>query len=284
MKRRALLVGINDYAPVGAGGPDLRGCVNDVKDFANTVGALGIVPIEPRSMRVLTNRNATRANIINGLHWLLSGAAKGDTLIFYYSGHGTYVADTSGDELDRRDEAICPHDYAQAGPIIDDDLRALVSGLAPGVNLDVVLDSCFSGTATRALPEAEAVSPGLGITARFIEPALDQSLFADAAPTLPVKGLMRGGERERQLVAAPTMNHVLWAGCRANETSGEATIGGQVRGYFTYAFCKCLRGAGVGVTRAKLDSLVSLYLSNMGVGQHPQTEGPRPAFAEKVFC
>jgi hypothetical protein len=33
MAKKALLVGINDYAPVGAGGPDLRGCVNDVRDM-----------------------------------------------------------------------------------------------------------------------------------------------------------------------------------------------------------------------------------------------------------
>ncbi|NLB07436.1 MAG: caspase family protein, partial [Desulfobulbaceae bacterium] len=31
MANKALLVGINDYAPVGPGGPDLRGCVNDVR-------------------------------------------------------------------------------------------------------------------------------------------------------------------------------------------------------------------------------------------------------------
>ena len=76
MTHKALLVGINDYAPAGAGGPDLRGCLNDVKDFANTMGALGIVPIHPRTMRILTDRNATRANILAGIKWLLAGAKK----------------------------------------------------------------------------------------------------------------------------------------------------------------------------------------------------------------
>jgi hypothetical protein len=81
----------------------------------------------------------------------------------------------------------------------------------------------------------------------------------------------------------PGLNHVLWSGCRDNELSGEGNIAGEVRGFFTYAFCKCLRGAGVNVTRAKLDSQVSLYLSTMNASQHPQTEGTKASFREKVF-
>jgi hypothetical protein len=284
MTKKALLVGINDYAPAGPGGPDLHGCVNDVKDFANTLGALGIVPIIPKAMRVLTDSRATRANILEGLKWLLTGAKEGDVRVFYYSGHGTNVADVSRDELDGRDEAICPHDFASNGPIVDDDIRKLLSGLPKGVNLDVVFDSCFSGTATRALP-GEGAASSLGVTTiRFVEPPADQSIFMDAAPALPARGFLKAATgKERDIVVAPGLNHVLWAGCRDNETSGEGNVGGVVRGYFTYAYCKCLRGAGVGVTRAKLDSLVSLYLSRMGAGQHPQTEGTRASLSEKVF-
>ena len=115
MTKKALLVGINDYAPAGAGGPDLRGCVNDVRDMANTLSVLGVVSPAPSTMRILTDTRATRASIISGFKWLTSGAKKGDMLVFHYSGHGSQVVDVSGDEIDRRDEAICPHDYACAG-------------------------------------------------------------------------------------------------------------------------------------------------------------------------
>jgi hypothetical protein len=122
------------------------------------------------------------------------------------------------------------------------------------------------------------------VTIRFVEPPVDQSLFADAAPMMPVRGILAADRRgDRDAVVVPGLNHVLWSGCRDNETSGEGNIGGQVRGFFTYAFCKCLRGAGVNVTRGKLDSQVSLYLSNMGASQHPQTEGTMAALREKVF-
>jgi hypothetical protein len=290
MTKKALLVGINDYAPAGPGGPDMNGCVNDVKDFSNTLGALSIVPIQPASMRILTDRNATRANILAGLKWLLSGARSGDVGVFYYSGHGTYVVDVSGDELDKKDEAICPHDFATAGPITDDDIRTVLAGLPAGVNLDVFLDSCFSGTATRVMM-METVSASSGerlavghVTTRFVEPPADQSIFADAAPMLPVQGILAAkGSASRDAVVVPGLNHVLWAGCRDNELSGEGNIGGVVRGFFTYAYCKCLRGAGVNVTRAKLDSQVSLYLSKMGASQHPQTEGTKASLLEKVF-
>jgi hypothetical protein len=289
MTKKALLVGINDYAPAGPGGPDLHGCVNDVKDFANTLGALSIVPILPASMRILTDRNATRENILGGLKWLLSGAKSGDVRVFYYSGHGTYVVDVSGDELDNKDEAICPHDFATAGPITDDDIRAVLAGTGSGVNLDVFLDSCFSGTATRVMMDTVSLGFAESVTARpvtirFVEPPADQSIFADAAPMLPVTGILAAeGSGNRDAVVVPGLNHVLWSGCRDNELSGEGNIGGDVRGFFTYAFCKCLRGAGVNVTRAKLDSQVSLYLSKMSASQHPQTEGTKASLREMVF-
>jgi len=103
-------------------------------------------------------------NILAGIRWLVTGAKKGDVIVFYYSGHGSQVADVSGEEIDRRDETICPHDYATAGMIKDDDLRTAFAGVAAGVNLDVILDSCHSGTGTRemaalaAAPQEEQVT------------------------------------------------------------------------------------------------------------------------------
>ncbi|MEI6333902.1 MAG: caspase family protein [Methylococcaceae bacterium] len=283
MTKKALLVGINDYAPVGSGGPDLRGCVNDVRDMANTLSVLGIVPASPSSMVILTDARATRAAIINGFKWLIKGAKKGDVLIFYYSGHGSQVADVSGDELDRKDETICPHDFAKAGMIKDDDLRGLLTGLPAGVNLDVIFDSCHSGTGTRQLAALAAVPKEQSVTYRYIEPPLDWGFFLDTNPSLPMNGiLMPGGAGgARNAVVVPGLNHVLWAGCRDNQFSGEGQIDGVVRGFFTYQFCKVLRGAGLSITRRRLDAQVTLNLKNSG--QTPQLEGTLASINEKVF-
>jgi len=278
MARKALLVGINDYAPVGAGGPDLRGCVNDVRDMANTLSALGIVPAVAASMRILTDGRATRAAILAGLKWLITGARKSDVLVFYYSGHGSQVMDVSGDDPDGKDETICPHDYATAGMIKDDDFRALFAGVAVGVNLDVIMDSCHSGSVTRgALPEeAQMVS-------RCIEPPLDYGFFLDANPTLPSRRIMRMRGLDRDVVPVAGLNHVLWAGCRDNQTSQETSIGGAIRGVFTYNFCKVLRGAGAGITRRRLDAQISVNIRTQGYAQVPQLEGANASLDERVF-
>jgi len=283
MTKKALLVGINDYAPVGAGGPDLRGCVNDVRDMANTLNVLGIVPATPGTMQILTDARATRVAILNGFKWLIKGAKKGDVLVFHYSGHGSQVADTSGDELDGKDETICPHDYATAGMIKDDDFRALLAGLPAGVNLDIILDSCHSGTGTRELAVMAAAPEELSVAYRYVEPPIDWGFFLDANPSLPVRGiLMPGGTGgARDAVVVPGLNHVLWAGCRDNQTSGEGLIDGVVRGFFTYHFCKVLRGAGVSITRRRLDAQVTANLKSSG--QTPQLEGTSASIAEKVF-
>jgi metacaspase-1 len=285
MKKKACLIGINDYAPVGPGGPDLRGCVNDVRDVAHTLNALGIVPAVPASMRIVTDARATRAVILDGLKWLITGVKKGDVLVFYYSGHGSQVADVGGEEIDMRDETICPHDYATAGMIKDDDFRALLAGLPAGVNMDIILDSCHSGTGTREIAALSTVPEEQTVTYRYIEPPIDWGYFLDANPSLPVRGLFKpeGGKGMRAAVIVPGLNHVLWAGCRDNQTSAEAPIGGVVRGAFTYCFCLALRRAGVLVTRRRLDALVSADLSRMGYSQVPQLEGTNVSLGERVF-
>lgn len=291
MARKALLVGINDYAPGGAGGPDLRGCVNDVRDMANTLHVMGIVPAAPASMRILTDARATRSAIISGLKWLITGAKRGDVLVFHYSGHGSQVVDVSADEPDSRDETICPHDYASAGMIKDDDFRSLLTALPAGVNLDMVMDSCHSGTATRAWLDMLEASDEAQVHYRYVEPPIDWGFFLDANPGLPLRGFLRpstgegegNGGTQRAAVPVARLNHVLWAGCRDNQTSAEAPIGGQWRGVFTYNYCKALRGAGPTVTRRRLDSQVSINIRNMGYAQVPQLEGTLASLGERVF-
>lgn len=290
MTHKALLVGINDYAPVGPGGPDLRGCVNDVRDMAHSLNALGIVPAKGRTMRILTDERATRAAILGGFEWLVKGAKKGEVLIFHYSGHGSQVVEVGGDEADGRDETICPHDYATAGMITDDDFRVRLKGLAAGVNLEVFLDSCHSGTGTRELAALDAGSDEQTVVYRYIEPPVDWGYFIEANPTLPLRPILKPDAEEtpgqlgtRETVVVPRMNHVLWAGCRNNQTSAEAAISGSFRGAFTYHYCQALRRAGVGITRRRLDSLVSADLAKNGYSQIPQLEGNGTALGQKVF-
>jgi hypothetical protein len=251
--------------------------------MATTLNTLGIVPATPANMKIVTDCRATKGAILEGLSWLVGGAKKGDLLVFYYSGHGSQMVDTSGDEIDKRDETICPHDFAKAGMIKDDDLRAIISKLPAGVSLEVLLDSCHSGTGTREMAALEC-APEVGKMAiRYVEPPIDDGFFIEANPALPVRGLLKASRGEKEIVLVPGLNHVLWGGCRDNQTSGEGSVGGVTRGFFTYCFCKSLRSAGAGVTRANLDKMVASCLKGVGAAQIHQLEGTREAMGKKVF-
>ncbi|VVB72630.1 Caspase domain protein [uncultured archaeon] len=257
--------------------------------MATTLRDLGIVPAVPTAMHILTDGRATRAAIMSELKWLVTGAKKGDLLIFYYSGHGSQMPDLTGEEVDRKDETICPHDFATAGMIKDDDLRAVFSKIPAGVNLEVLLDSCHSGTGTREMAAMVDIPDEMKVTIRYVEPPFDYAFFLESDPTIATAGILKAtsaakkpaGAKEAVVVA--TLNHVLWAGCKDNQTSGEANVGGVVRGFFTYCFCKCLRSKGGVVTRIDLDKMIAACMKSVGASQTPQLEGTKATMTEKVF-
>jgi hypothetical protein len=278
--RKALIVGINIYKPPA--GPNLMGCVNDAQNVAYTLNACGIVPASPKTMKIITDTNATRVNIMDGLAWLIKGAKKGDVLVYYHSGHGTQYADIDGDEVDHKDEAICPHDIVTAGAIKDDDLRKVFSKITPGANLEVIVDTCHSGTITRnvcADGTAELVT-----RTRYMNPPLDFGFYMDATPSIPKRKLL-AQKPEGKVIALADINHVLWAACKDGQTSEEGLFEGKNQGAFTFCFCKLVRAHySTGITRAKLDGLVGQCIKKkLRMRQTPQLEGARATITEKVF-
>src|SRR3954471_10097399 len=105
--KRALCIGINDYPGTEN---DLAGCRNDAEDWAAALTARGF------DTRRLIDTAASGAAIRAAIHELLTTPAPGTAVVITYSGHGTWLPDTSGDEPDHRDEALCPHDIAANGP------------------------------------------------------------------------------------------------------------------------------------------------------------------------
>ncbi|MEQ8791498.1 MAG: DUF4384 domain-containing protein [Pirellulaceae bacterium] len=62
-------------------------------------------------VRVFTNEQATRDKMHEMLtHWLPQHTRPGDTVIFFYSGHGIQIGDDTGDEPDHYDEVLNPYD------------------------------------------------------------------------------------------------------------------------------------------------------------------------------
>src|SRR5689334_8700157 len=109
MAKTALCIGINDYPGTQM---DLKGCVNDAKDWSQALAARGF------EVHTLLDAEATLAAMRSAFHRVVEGAGAGDTVVITYSGHGTYVPDTNGDEVDGLDEALCPWDIRTAGAFV----------------------------------------------------------------------------------------------------------------------------------------------------------------------
>ena len=261
---KSLLVGINRYKLPGA---DLRGCINDVTNLRDCL--LKYFGAMAGDTRVLTDERATRQGILDGLKWLIKGAKAGDRLLFHYSGHGSQIRDLNGDEVkDRMDEVLCPHDMDwDKGFISDDELDALFRELPKGVNLEVLLDSCHSGTGTRELTALAQLPQDQYLRPRFLIPPVDIASRAD--DDLPATRLLRTAPGTKRKTVP-----VLFAGCRDSQTSADAWSGNSYNGAFTYYLCKHIRDTQGQLPRGELIQRLRASLRHTGFSQVPQLECP----------
>lgn len=265
MAKKALLVGINDYKGIS----DLRGCINDVTNMRNILKTY--LGFSNRDIRVLVDSRASKTNIIHRLKYMVAKAKAGDFLVFHFSGHGSQVRDRNNDELeDRLDELICPYDMNWDGTYITDDtLNSIFSKLPKGVLLEVFLDSCHSGTGLRdasGLGRPESLGPENPTLPRYLPPPIDiECRLEGEEDELTLTRSFTGADRS-------TVHHILWSGCKDNQTSADAYINNSYNGAFTYFFCKHMRSSGGRVSRKELLKRVRQSLYNGGYSQIPQLE------------
>jgi len=263
MAKRALLIGINEYALVGA---NLRGCVNDVQNIA---GALtDLYGFAPADTTMLVDDQATKAAMMQAIAELVDTAAPGDVLYLHYSGHGSNVPDTNGDEeTDGRDEILCPHDLDWNDPLTDDWLRTTFDRLDPGASLTVVMDCCHSGSNTREPhlpggPQPEVIS-------RFLPNPVDERGGGEFTGT-PRRRRRRGASDVHDVDIVET----LVSGCRDDQTSADAHIDGAFSGALTYYLVRAMRDEPEATYR-RLHEKTLAGLHN-AYEQVPQLEGRAP--------
>jgi hypothetical protein len=264
MSKRAFCVGINDYPYDGS---DLNGCVNDARAWAAVLTEHFDFPSP--DVRLVTDGQATKSAMKQGLKALLAKAKKGDVLVFTNSSHGTYVAERGGDEP-TYDEAMCPYDVAD-DVLLDDELRELFADLPRGVHLTVISDSCFSGTVTRApvgaTPDDRRV--------RFLNPALRGGKVL----TNPWKAKPARAEKYPE----SKMKEVLLSGCTDKEYSYDARIGGVYHGAMTYYALEAIRSSNYHLTYSQLHDRLTTLIDEGGYPQHPQLEGSGASKRRQVF-
>src|SRR5882672_1239813 len=150
--RLALLVGVGNYASASIA--DLAGPPADVANMKGILTGNGGYGFPDGNVCTLVDSQATGARFREAFaKALLQRAKPGDVVVVYFAGHGTRVPDNNGDESDMSDELLLFSDARTAvtGELRDDEFAELLKPLrkASG-NVIVILDSCNSGTATRA--------------------------------------------------------------------------------------------------------------------------------------
>lgn len=263
MGRRALCIGINDYPGTDS---DLAGCINDANDWAAELGQRGF------DVTLLLDQEATLAAMTEAIKALIRSTGKGDTLVITYSGHGTWVPDSSGDEPDGRDEGLCPHDIERAGPLLDDEIRRLFSARVAGARILLVSDSCHSGSVTRGREDdLDADAPRARYLPLEAWMPRGELPVSSARPSRLVVGLARAG------------SDLLLAGCQDTEYSWDTRFRGRPNGAFTYYALKVLRERQPPTYEAWFKAIRE-YLPSSRLPQSPQIFGSGVARRFPVFA
>lgn len=245
--KKAAIIALNNYPGTTN---DLAGCRNDAADAMATLKTKGF------SCAAYYDNTATRAKMLSGIKAAFQYTRYGDSVAIVYSAHGSQVRDSSGDEADGWDEVLCPYDWPNY--VSDDDLRAILATVPAGVNVDVFLDCCHSGTGTREI--------GQNYTIRSLPPIVGK--------------VSHPGKKTRAAVIT-NLNHCLWAGCKDGQTSAELSIGGKVRGAFSYFLWKEIR---VGGTRSAIMARVCKQVAALGLNQIPQLEASKAEMLQAPFA
>lgn len=263
MSKKALCIGINDYPGTGS---DLSGCVNDCNDWAAALSTRGF------SVSKLLDAQATKAALVAAIGNLLGNAAKNDTVVITYSGHGTWVPDQNGDEPDSRDEGLCPWDIGQGKVLLDDEIASLFGKRPAGVRVLLISDSCHSGSVTKG--DGSELDAGLP-RARFLPPQawMGTAALPSSTPVKLAGGLSRSG------------GDLLMAGCLDTQFSWDTRFNGRPNGAFTFYALKTL--ATLAATASYADwfkKITPAYLPTNQLPQSPQLFGSTTARRWKVFA
>lgn len=254
----ALLVGIDHYNDPRV---DLMGCVTDVKDIRSMLLERGF---KNKYIRVVTDEQATKNNVLNLLEEMIVQSVPGDELVFHFSGHGSQVPDINGDEVDKLDEVLIPYDFSwDGGYISDDDIAERFRKIPDGVHMSMISDSCHSGT----------ISRDINSRTRYITPPAHmlQLLYSTKDLKLNPMGIRTDGGVQK---------HILLSGCRSTQTSESAIIDGEWHGVLTYYFLKSLR-----TNETWHNSYIYLLdiIAKLGHAQTPQLTGPKDLLNKPVF-
>jgi hypothetical protein len=238
---------------------------------------------QPGDVVALRDQEATREHILDQIAALEQRSAPGDTVLIYFSGHGTSANDNNNNyDLPYATGAWVPYDLDYSSTAAA--ARTLIVGrrdLVPRLKrLDqggrwvvVVSDSCFSGQVVRAFGQAFSHSRFLPMNMRDLGVAHVNTVVS-ARPQPP---------------PYPYQHVVLLSGASDSETGADIstaqallqapTLDGKFHGAFTDAFLRLLDGQLLtgAFNYAQGREALTTFLEHRNFAQHPQL---LPAIAE----
>jgi len=268
----AVLVGINIYEEPGN---DLSGCVNDVDSMYNLLTQQ--FGFNSDNIKILTDSQATKQNIINHLNWLADLSIPGDELVFHYSGHGSQVIDNDWDEEDFLDEILCPYDLDWDDPLTDDIIHDIFKNVDPDAYLTMVCDACHSGTMSREFSRVEGVPNS---SRKSMRAPIDRATLIEGKKVVKNK-MGRSNDN------ADTQNHVLFSGCTDEQTSSDAWLNGRWQGAMTWSLMQAINNRTENLDWTRIQKDVLNILAEWEFEQTPELSGKqeliynRPIFGGK---
>ena len=260
MNNKALLVGINKY-------PDprneLRGCVNDILEMEHFSAERSKV-YPKQNIKKLTNKDATKKEIITQLKWLIEGAEAGDQLLFHYSGHGAQAPTKfNALEKDGLDEIICPYDFdgTNKTSLRDKEFAQLFAGIPKGVHFVWISDSCHAEDLSRDPFITDETRYRFFTGLSHFEKSEDE-IHEQADITIG-----------RIAPIISPLNGALLSACQSHELSADAYINNRFNGAFTHYLIENLHKYCETKNMKAIIELVNKDLAKNGYDQSPQSEG-----------
>jgi hypothetical protein len=226
----ALLIGIN-YTGTDN---ELYGCINDTNSINSFISNYNF-----KKISILTDNTVKKPNhnnILDEFKNLLINSQLGDVLLFFYSGHGSYISDKNNNEKTGTDQVIIPCDLNE---IVDDELKSIIqTNLKKDVTLIALFDCCHSGSI-------------LDLKYQYMD-SLDKNNFTENINESETTG-----------------NVIMISGCNDLQTSADATINNTNQGAMTWAFLEAFKSQKNITWRQLLISMRDL-LQKSNFNQTPQ--------------
>ena len=215
----ALIVGVANYPRVR---PLPMEVLQDAGDTYNLLASPEHCGYLPANIRLLLDNQATRAGLVAGLGWLAEVAGEGDTVLFFFSGHGGRLESGAqpGNYLIPYDAEAC--DLAKTA-LYGDEFTSLIEQIRVQ-RLLILFDCCYAG--------------GIGVVKDLEQ---ESETFKSGLAESYYERLAQGSGR------------VIMASSRSDETS--LILPGMANSLFTNALLEALRGK----ARTRGDGLVRVF-------------------------